>query len=215
MGYKKYIVLTSLLILLVAFPVTALANPSKNPNFPTIDEVTQLISDALAPLTQTVNNLVSRLNQTEQGLNDLELQIPPLSNSISQLQTFNTTTTAQIADLNGRVSGLEDGAGNPEPPGKPYSYNAFLLPTNECQTGETCINIQICGPVLARAKATLPSGETVIPVTGEISRRQLTSGCGPTEFRLSSLNTGDSVHIDTELWWGEKYYTESQILTAP
>lgn len=97
------------------------AAPSENPVFATVQEVQQMIADALAPIQSTINDLSNRLSAAENTLS-------PIPTEIVSLQLSSATMSAAIADLQARVAALEN---PPHPPvGLSDDFNGSSLNTD-------------------------------------------------------------------------------------
>ena len=68
------------LLLLIIVPSLVKAAPSNNPIFATIEKVEQMIGDAIAPIQESISNLASRLDGTEDDIDDLQNRVTELEN---------------------------------------------------------------------------------------------------------------------------------------
>lgn len=92
--HRNFLFGSIFLLFLIITPSLTKASPSNNPIFATIEKVQQMIADALAPIQLSLNNLVGRTANLE--------------NQVANLQTQNASFSAEIADLQQRVTALEN-----------------------------------------------------------------------------------------------------------
>ncbi len=103
--FKKTVITIALAIVILSAPQLIKAATSNNPNFPTFEEVQQMISQSLSNLQSQIDNLVNNQTQSDQKAADLENSIQSLSSKINSLEFSTATMTARIDNLNQKILG--------------------------------------------------------------------------------------------------------------
>ena len=95
--YFKLILLTVSLFLILLFIVAKSPVRAGAAHFPTIEEVQQMITNALSPFQTSVQSLTSRVS-------NLEATVTPMPGQIANIQASLTPIPGQITDINTTLS---------------------------------------------------------------------------------------------------------------
>ena len=82
---SKIVIVLGALIIILGLGVTAYAKPADNPIFPTREEVRQMISAAIAPIWQLIENLGQRLGIVEADVENLNSKVTNLESRVANI----------------------------------------------------------------------------------------------------------------------------------
>ncbi|MFC1625184.1 hypothetical protein ACFL15_02325 [Patescibacteria group bacterium] len=120
---KKIITLLSLFLIVSFFPI-AYAKPEKSPTFPTYNEVSQMITDALIPVQESIDGIINEITLLTQRVTANEGLIGNITSSVEDIISELALLTQRVTANEDSIEDLSSSIGQTEDPYIPTLPNA-------------------------------------------------------------------------------------------